>query len=234
MNPVSLPDHFHTILLGSGSPRRKQLLEGLGWPVKVVKKDVDETVPAGVQRGTIPMQLAEKKAMAFDGELNTDELLITADTIVWLENEVLGKPADEQDAVNMLSALQGKTHQVYTGVCLTYNGHRHCFNVETDVTFYKMDHKRILEYVRHYRPFDKAGSYGAQEGLPAGMDPLSEKEHVFLLAVGKPELFEQSIAVDQTKRIDIIQHIDGSYFNVMGLPLAELWDELQHFSNLTR
>lgn len=231
---LSLPNQFHTILLGSGSPRRKQLLEGLGWPVTVVKKDVDETVPPGLERGFIPMQLAEKKAMAFDHELKPDQLLITADTIVWLDDEVLGKPVDEQDAVNMLSSLQGKKHQVYTGVCMTYNSHRHCFQVKTDVTFFPMDHDRILDYVRHYKPYDKAGAYGAQEGLPEGMDPLSDREQEFLAAIGKPGLFKESIAVDEKKRVDIIRKIEGSYFNVMGLPLAELWDELQHFSKTTR
>ncbi|MFM8431678.1 MAG: Maf family protein [Bacteroidota bacterium] len=234
MKTSSVPQRFRKIILGSGSPRRKQLLEGLGWPVRVVKKDVDETIQPGLERGLIPMQLAEKKAMAFDGEMENEVLLITADTIVWLDGAVLGKPVDEQEAKKMLFSLQGKTHQVYTGVCLTLNGQRHCFSVKTDVTFFSMNENKIMDYIRHYRPFDKAGSYGAQEGLPDGLNPLSDKERDFLLDMGKPDLFEQSVAADKNKRVDIIRRIDGSYFNVMGLPLAELWDELQKFGEITK
>lgn len=221
---------FHNIILGSGSPRRKQLLEGLGWPVKVVKKDVEEIFPDDLQGALIPIHLAELKAMAFDNELHEDELLITADTIVWMDGKVLGKPSDEKEATDTLLQLQGKTHEVFTGVCLTYRNQRHCFSTCTRVTFSPLDKNTIMDYVKHYRPLDKAGAYGAQECLPAGMNPLSLKEISFLKKIGKPELFTESLAADPDRHVPIIASIDGSYFNVMGLPLAELWDELQLFS----
>lgn len=227
---MALPP-FRKITLGSASPRRKQLLEGLGWPVKVRTKDVDEVFPVHLKEASIPLHLAELKAMAFDAELESDELLITADTIVWLDGNVLGKPVDAADAFRMLSALQDKTHQVFTGVCLTFNGRRHCFSVRTDVTFQPLSASTIDSYISHYHPMDKAGSYGAQECLPAGMDPLSSHEKEFLGRIGKTELFRSSLAADPGRLVPMIERIDGSYFNVMGLPVAELWDELTHFSN---
>ncbi|MEY4594573.1 MAG: septum formation protein Maf [Bacteroidota bacterium] len=226
---MSLPP-FKKIILGSGSPRRKQLLEGLGWPVTVRKKDVEELFPDHLKAAHIPLHLAELKAMAFDPELTDDELLITADTIVWLNDIVLGKPVDEADAINTLKKLQGNTHQVFTGVCLTWKNQRHCFSTSTDVTFRHLTEASIIDYVKHYQPMDKAGAYGAQECLPAGMDPLSENEKLFLQQIGKPNLFTESLAVDAAKHVPIIEKINGSYFNVMGLPLVELWAELQQFT----
>lgn len=218
------------IVLGSGSPRRKQLLEGLGWNVKVIKSDVDETYPDDLVREEIPIYLAAKKAQAFANTIQDDEWLITADTIVWLEGEVLGKPVDREDAEDMLDKLQGKTHQVFTGVCLTNKGESRCFSVCTDVTFHPLDRKQIADYVEHYRPFDKAGAYGAQEGLRPGFNPLSQEERDFLQQIHKTGLFESSLAVDPSMQVPIIRSLNGSYFNVMGLPLVELWREWQAFS----
>ena len=222
---------FKKIILGSGSPRRKQLLEGLGWPVTVIKKDVDETIVPGLNGETIAMLLAEKKAKAFDGKLSPDELLITADTIVCLEHQVLGKPVDRNDAISMLKRLQGNTHQVFTGVCLTIGAKRHYFAIETAVTFHPLSDSAIESYIDHYQPYDKAGAYGAQETLSPGINPLSEKELYFLSSVNKPKLFQETLAIDQLKQVPIIASINGSYFNVMGLPLAELWDELKNFAS---
>ncbi|MFM2134757.1 MAG: septum formation protein Maf [Bacteroidota bacterium] len=230
---MSLPP-FRKIILGSGSPRRKQLLEGLGWPITVHTKELDEIFPEHLTEANIPLHLAELKAMAFDQELKQDELLITADTIVWLNGKVLGKPIDENDAKRMLSVLQNNTHQVFTGVCLTFDGRRHCFSVRTDVTFEPLSAETIESYVTHYRPMDKAGSYGAQECLPPEADPLSKEEKIFLERIGKKELFRSSLASDPERLVPMIKRIDGSYFNVMGLPVAELWEELIHFSNSYR
>jgi septum formation protein len=221
---------FRTIILGSSSPRRKQLLEGLGWPVIVRKKDVEEIFPDQLQADQIPLHLAELKAKAFERELQDDELLITADTIVWMNGKVLGKPVDEQEAIETLTKLQGNTHEVYTGVCLTWKNRRHCFSTRTAVTFRTLSAQIIGDYVQHYRPLDKAGAYGAQECLPADMNPLSEKEKAFLKEIGKPRLFEESLAVDAAQHVPIIETINGSYFNVMGLPVAELWEELNLFT----
>lgn len=217
-------------ILGSGSPRRKLLLEGIGWPVIVRKKDVPEDIPHGLKEGEIPTRLAEEKAMAFDGELKEGELLITADTIVWQNGHVMNKPVNEEDALSMLRKLQGTTHQVFTGVCMTLNGRRHCFSVRSDVTFNALDDTAIRNYIHHYQPYDKAGSYGAQEGLPEGLNPCSEKEIRFLDQIGRPNLFQETLKSEVKAHVPIIHHIEGSYFNVMGLPIAELLDELRMFN----
>lgn len=221
--------HCHDLILGSGSPRRQQLLHGIGWPIRVVRKDVPEIPPELLRGAAVALHLAEFKAMAFDNELEDGQLLLTADTIVWQNNQVLGKPADRAEAIRILQQLQGNTHQVYTGVCLSRNSIRHCFSVETTVHFRDLDLEQINFYVDHYHPFDKAGAYGAQECLPEGMNPCSLEERSFLKKLGKPHLFEDSLASDPSRHVPIIESIEGSYFNVMGLPLVELYRELDHF-----
>lgn len=224
-----LLSHFPTLLLGSGSPRRRQLLEGIGWPVKVIRKDVPEEPPPHLRGAEVALHLAEFKAMAIDGEIPDGALLLTADTIVWQHDRVLGKPADREDALNILQHLQGNRHQVYTGVCLSTPARRHCFSVGTTVSFRSLSRAEIEAYVDHYQPFDKAGAYGAQECLPAGWNPCSPAERDFLEKLGRPRLFEASLAADPGRHVPIIAAIEGSYFNVMGLPLAELYLELDSF-----
>lgn len=217
------------LILGSGSPRRKQLLEGMGFKPEIRVKDISEDFPAGLTKSDIALYLSKHKAAAYIQELKADDVLITADTIVWCENELLGKPTDRQDAIRMLSKLQGRDHQVYTGVSILTAKSAVNFFDESTVWFKSLSESEIISYVDHYKPFDKAGAYGAQDCLPKGMNPCSEEELVFLKQIGHGDLFERSIAMDPSKYIAIIDRISGSYFNVMGLPIVKVWKELQKF-----
>ena len=184
----------YRIVLASQSPRRKELLAGLGLEYETrVLPDVDESFPPELTGGDIPMYIAREKAEAYRPSLSADELLITADTIVWLGGIVLGKPVDRDDALRMLGLLSGRTHEVYTGVCLTTIRWQHTFTARTEVRFCSLDEEEITWYVDRYRPFDKAGAYGVQEWIGY---------------VG-------------------VEHIAGSYFNIMGLPVQRLYRELK-------
>ncbi len=195
------------LLLASKSPRRRQLLSQLGYPVEFVDIDVDEHVPDGTPAAAIAELLARRKAQAynlspftshlspFTSHLSPSTILVAADTVVVLEDKPLGKPASRQEALDMLRALSGRRHSVYTGVCLRplNTSNLHSFTEKTDVFFRDLTDDEITHYVDTYRPFDKAGAYGIQEWI--GM-------------VG-------------------ISRIEGCYYNVMGLPLAALWQHLQ-------
>lgn len=184
----------YKIILASNSPRRRELMTGLGvkYSVKTLP-DVDESYPDTLVGGEIPVYIAKGKADAYMHLIKPDQLIITADTIVWLEGEVLGKPKDEEDARQMLRRLSGKTHEVITGVCLTTQSFQRSFSSVSEVTFATLDEEEIDYYVTHYRPFDKAGAYGVQEWIGF---------------VG-------------------VEQISGSYFNVMGLPIQQLYRELK-------
>lgn len=188
----------YKLILASNSPRRRELLAGLDLDFEVrVLPGIDEGYPAELQGGDIPLYIAKEKAQAYVAQLQPDELLITADTIVWLNGQVLEKPADEADAFRMLRQLSGNTHQVFTGVCLTTRERQVAFSCCTDVTFSRLTDDDITHYVRRYRPFDKAGSYGVQEWIGY---------------VG-------------------VESINGSFYNVMGLPVQRLYTALkQNFS----
>lgn len=154
------------IILGSQSPRRRELLAGLDVPFTAVSIDADETYPASLQAGDIPYYISRAKARAYEERLKEDQLLITADTIVWLDGRMLGKPQDEAEAVAMLKQLRNKTHQVYTAVTFARKGHELETVVDkTDVTFGDLSDEEIETYVRKYRPLDKAGAYGVQEWI---------------------------------------------------------------------
>ncbi|HIY87507.1 MAG TPA: septum formation protein Maf [Candidatus Bacteroides pullicola] len=184
----------YRIVLASQSPRRKELLAGLGLEYETrVLPDVDESFPPELTGGDIPMYIAREKAEAYRPSLGADELLITADTIVWLDDAVLGKPADRDDALRMLRKLSGQVHDVYTGVCLTTPRWQRAFTARTEVRFSSLDEEEITWYVDHFRPFDKAGAYGVQEWIGY-------------------------VAVE---------HISGSYFNIMGLPVQRLYREFK-------
>lgn len=156
----------YKVVLASNSPRRRELLSGLGvkYEVKVLP-DVDESYPEGMEGMEIPRYIACKKADAYRSFIQANELVITADTIVWLEGKVMGKPAGEEEARLMLHALSGRTHQVITGVCLTTSDIQRSFSTVTDVTFATLTDEEIDYYVRTYLPMDKAGSYGIQEWI---------------------------------------------------------------------
>ncbi|MDE6647536.1 MAG: Maf-like protein [Prevotella sp.] len=156
----------YKIILASNSPRRKELLAGLdvAFEVRVIK-GIDESYPDSLPTTDIAEYISRKKANAYLQQLAADELLITADTIVVLGAEVMGKPHDEADACRMLHKLSGQTHQVITGVTLATTVRQQSFSVVTDVTFKSFTDEEIDYYVSHYKPFDKAGAYGIQEWL---------------------------------------------------------------------
>lgn len=156
----------YKIILASNSPRRRELLSGLGvdYEVKIVP-GIDETYPESLNGEEIPVYIAKEKANAYRATLQPDELVITADTIVYVDGMVLGKPVDEADACRMLRMLSGRTHQVITGVCLTTVAFQKSFASVTEVTFDTLSDEEIGYYVEKYRPMDKAGSYGVQEWI---------------------------------------------------------------------
>ena len=185
------------IILASNSPRRKELLSGLGLDYEVrTLKGLDESYPEGLSMEEIPQYISRKKAAAYP--LKEDELLITADTIVYLDGEVLGKHADEAEAKQMLRKLSGKTHQVVTGITLTWSDQQHSFASVSQVTFAQLTEAEIEHYVTHYRPLDKAGAYGIQEWIGY---------------IG-------------------VTSLQGSYFNVMGLPVQRLYSEMKKLNLL--
>ena len=153
-------------VLASNSPRRKELLAGLGLDFEVrIIKDIDESYPASLPASEVAQYIAEKKAAAYKPTLQPDELIITADTVVIVGDDILGKPKDEADAVRMLREISGRTHQVTTGVSLLTATRQRSFSVTTDVTFKELTDEEIQHYVTQYRPFDKAGAYGIQEWI---------------------------------------------------------------------
>ena len=165
----------YKIILASNSPRRKELLSGLGvdYEVKTLP-DVDESYPNGLSGEEIAKHIARGKAEAYRSLIQADELVITADTIVWLDGTVMGKPKDEEEAKDMLMRLSGKTHQVITGVCLTTASTQKTFATVTDVTFATLTDEEVDYYVTRYQPMDKAGSYGVQEWIGfVGVENLS-------------------------------------------------------------
>jgi len=154
------------IILGSQSPRRRELLAGMDIPFTAVTIDANESYPDSLSGADIPLYIAREKAQAYQHQLQTDDLLITSDTIVWLDGLVLGKPQDEQDAHHMLRLLSGKTHQVYTAVCFTTNhGEVAHLTDKTDVTFRSLTDDEISYYISKYKPLDKAGAYGVQDWI---------------------------------------------------------------------
>ena len=165
----------YKVILASNSPRRKELLSGLGVAYEVkTMPDVDESYPDGLSGEEIAKHIARGKAEAYRSLIQADELVITADTIVWLDGTVMGKPKDEEEAKDMLMRLSGKTHQVITGVCLTTSSKQKTFATVTDVTFATLTEDEIDYYVTRYQPMDKAGSYGVQEWIGfVGVENLS-------------------------------------------------------------
>ena len=183
----------YKLILASNSPRRKELLAGLGVPFEVrVLQDIDEHYPENLPVNEVARYIAKEKADAYRRIVAADELIITADTVVIVGDEILGKPMDEADAVRMLRLLSGRTHQVTTGVCLLTAEKERCFDVTTDVTFKTLTDEEIHYYVDRYRPFDKAGAYGIQEWIG------------YIGVTG----------------------LNGSYYNVMGLPVQRIYQEL--------
>ena len=188
-------EQYH-IILASNSPRRKELLAGLGISFDVLTiPGIDESYPDTLVGGDIPVYLAKKKSEAYNDILRDNLLVITADTIVWHNGKVLGKPKDRREAIEMLTELSGDSHIVYTGVCVRTKDKEVSFFTESEVFFDELTSSEIEYYVDNYKPYDKAGSYGIQEWIGY---------------VG-------------------VKRIEGSYFNIMGLPIQRLYKELKRF-----
>lgn len=215
------------ILLASKSPRRQFLLKETGIPFELVTKDVDESFPFDLKAQEIPLYLSKKKAEAFMDDADEYSIVITADTIVWINDHVLNKPANESEALDMLKEMQGKTHEVFTGVTLYSMMNEVSFFVRSEVEFHSLTDEAIKKYIAEKKPFDKAGAYGAQECLAPGFDPTSAEEKIFLNAIGKPLLIQNCIPpANVPNEFAIVKSIKGSYFNVMGLPVKETYTEL--------
>lgn len=192
-------DHLqnYRIFLASRSPRRQSLLTQAGIPFEVwLKEEIPEDYPPELSPAEVANYLAKLKAKLYLSELNTKDVLITADTLVVLGDKILGKPSDRESAIAMLNDLSGKPHEVITGVCLTSRDRELVFNSSTIVWFDHLEQVEIEEYIDEFSPYDKAGSYGIQEWIGY---------------MG-------------------IHRIEGSYFNVMGLPIQRLYQELQNFT----
>ena len=173
------------IILGSQSPRRRELMAGLDIPFSCVTIDADESYPADLTAGDIPMYISRAKARAYLDELQDNDLLITSDTIVWLHDEMLGKPQDEAEAKAMLARLSGQTHEVYTAVCFAdKNGELETWVDCTKVTFNNLSEEDIDYYVSKYRPLDKAGAYGVQEWI--GYVGVTRMEGSYFNVMGFP------------------------------------------------
>jgi septum formation protein len=153
------------LILASASPRRKYLLEEAGFQVSVIPSQIDESYPPTLPLEEIPVFLAEQKAAAIVRHATPEQVVIAADTIVVLDNQVVGKPVDRQDATIMLQKLSGRKHLVYTGVCLQKKEMKVCFTGKSEVFFSVLSDAEITYYIDHYQPFDKAGSYGIQEWI---------------------------------------------------------------------
>ena len=184
------------IILASNSPRRKELLRGLDIAFDVrVQSDIAEDYPADTAPADVAAYISREKANAYKDTIAENELIITADTVVIVGNEILGKPHDDAEAKDMLHKISGRKHQVVTGVCLTTTEKQRCFSVSTDVTFKNLKEEEIDYYIETYSPLDKAGAYGIQEWIGY---------------IG-------------------VTALEGSYFNVMGLPVQRIWEELNRF-----
>jgi septum formation protein len=151
------------IILASKSPRRHSLIKGLELETDIVTYETDESFPDTMKGAEIATYLAEKKALAFPGTIQAGEVLLTADTIVWVNGHVLNKPENEQEALDMLQEICGTTHEVYTGICLKSTSHLEIFAERSEVTCKFITKEALLHYIRNYHPFDKAGSYGIQD-----------------------------------------------------------------------
>nr|WP_308535253.1 Maf-like protein [uncultured Prevotella sp.] len=181
------------IVLASNSPRRKELLRGLDIDFEVkVLPDISENYPMSLSALDVALYISNEKADAYEKLIMGNELIITADTVVVVGKDVLGKPKSATDAKRMLQEISGRTHQVVTGVCLSTTNFRRSFKVITNVTFKKLKESEIDYYINNYKPYDKAGAYGIQEWIGY---------------VG-------------------VTSLEGSYFNVMGLPIQRIWEEL--------
>ena len=181
----------HNIVLGSNSPRRKEILSQMGFDFKVIISDKEEKYPTNLKEKEVSEFLSIQKADHLKENLQDNDLLITADTIVVCDNIILNKPKDKLEATEMLLSISGKTHKVITSVCLQSVKKRNVFSEETLVTFSKLTEEMISFYIEKFQPFDKAGSYGIQEWI--GLISIEKIEGSYTNVVGLPssKLFQR-------------------------------------------
>ena len=184
---------INQVFLASQSPRRKEILEMAGYVVEKITISVEENYPATLSASEVPEFLARKKLSALSSEEHYIYPVIASDTVVVLADKVLGKPKDEQEAYAMVKSLSNSTHVVSSAFAVLYNNHTYSESCHTEVTFNPIPDQAIKFYIKNFKPFDKAGSYGIQEWI--GLNYISK--------------------------------IEGSYFSVMGLPMAQLHNYLQ-------
>jgi septum formation protein len=185
----------YKIILGSGSPRRQELLKSLGYNFEVKPINADESFPENLKAQDIPLFLADKKANAYSEKLSDNEILITSDTIVWCEGKVLNKPSGFEEGKQMLGMLSGRMHEVFTAVCLKSGRKQITFYDTSKVYFKVLTNEEIEYYLTNFNPYDKAGGYGVQDWIGY-------------------------VAIEK---------IEGSFYNVMGLPVKKLYEELIKF-----
>lgn len=188
------------IILASGSPRRYQLLKEAGLHFEVIVKQVDESFPSGLDGAETAMFVARQKASVFLQDLKPDEILITADTIVWCDSKALGKPVGVSEALEILNQISGNTHEVITAVVMMHDGVEYAFYESTKVTFDELSEEEIRYYATNFHPYDKAGGYGIQDWI--GIIGCSR--------------------------------LEGSYFNVVGLPVHRVYQELKKIVNMKK
>lgn len=189
----------YELILASASPRRRQLMIEAGFVFRTAIVDFEEIWPAGLRGREIAEYLARGKADAWDEIIMPRQIIVTADTIVWCHEEILGKPSGAEEAVHFLRLLSGCEHEVITGLCLRDRSRIHTFSVTTKVTFRELTEEEIRFYIENFKPFDKAGAYGIQEWI--GLRGITR--------------------------------IDGSYYNVVGMPVSDLYTALLDFANLS-
>lgn len=174
----------YTLILASGSPRRQQFFKDLDLDFEIRLKEIEEIYPPELKAVEITDYLAQLKADAFEGELKTNEILVTSDTIVWHENKALGKPKNEQEAFEMIKSMSNKTHEVITSVCFKTNSASVLLNDITKVTFNELSDEAISYYIENYKPYDKAGAYGIQEWF--GFMAVAKVEGSYTNVMGLP------------------------------------------------
>ena len=181
----------YNFILGSNSPRRSEILKEIGLDFKIIASNIDETIPKGIKNKNVPIYLAKEKANFLAKELNENEILITADTIVLMNDEIITKPLNKKDAKNILQKISNNKHEVITGVCITSNRNQHSFSSKTEVFFNKIRDYEIEYYLEKFKPYDKAGSYGIQEWL--GLISIRKIIGSYTNVVGMPssELYQE-------------------------------------------
>jgi septum formation protein len=184
----------HPLILASNSPRRQAILKDAGFQFQILVREVAEDYPDHIRSENVAEYLALKKNQAYQ-DLAVNHIVVTSDTTVILDDEILGKPADEAEAIAMLQKLSGKQHDVITGVCITHAEHLISFSAKSTIVFKPLSTEEIMRYVTDFKPYDKAGSYGIQE-------------RIGLIGISR---------------------LEGSYFNVVGLPIDRVYEELMRF-----